>query len=388
MRRSLLLAVCLFLLSSASRSYVLTGARWPEASATIHPMLVLLGKDRSPSGGRWIDAFREAAQEWNDKTAFDFEIDTARPSHPCAGILSKYPEDDHQNGAAFTSVICTADPWGNSLITGFGAGILGLTMVYGEFSDTRTITETDIFFNEQEAWDIYDGPERQAFDFRRVALHELGHALGLDHELRKTAIMEPLVGDLYHLQQDDIAGVAALYGSSAPDSSPPIVLAVEEPAENGIESGISTFRGWVVSRHELASLSVYLDGKYKGELQHEASRKDVARANPGYPDPEHSGFAVAFAYGGLSAGSHRIRLVARDVMGNALERTVNFRVVRFATGYLKDDSRVSVNSARLSGKGNEILIDGMEHDGGLYQLRLRWNRGSQSFAPVEITPLK
>ena len=58
------------------------------------------------------------------------------------------------------------------------------------------------------------------------------------------------------------------------------------------------------------------------------------------------------------------------------------------TGYLKDDSRVSVDSARLSGEGNEILIDGMEHDGGLYRLRLRWNRGSQGFAPVEITPLE
>ncbi len=388
MRRSWLLAVCLFLLSSASRSYVFIDTRWPEASATIHPMLVLLGKDRSPSGVRWIDAFREAAQEWNSKTPFDFEIDTARPSHPCAGILSEHPEDGHQNGAAFTAVICAADSWGNSMVTSFGAGVLGLTMVYGDFSGTRTTTETDIFFNELEAWDIYDGPEQHVYDFRRVALHELGHALGLDHELRKAAIMEPIMGDLYHLQQDDIAGVAALYGGTVPDGRPPIVLTVEEPTENGIKSGISTFRGWVVSRHELASLSLYLDGKYKGELQHEASRKDLARAYPEYPDPEHSGFAVAFAYGGLPAGSHQYRLVARDVMGNELERTVNFRVVRFATGYLKDDSRVSVNSARLSGKGNEILIDGMKHDGGLYRLRLRWNRGSQSFAPVEITPLK
>jgi len=387
-RKTLLLAVCLFLLSSASRSYVLMGTRWPEAAATIHPMLVLLGEERSPSGDRWIDAFREAAQEWNSKTAFDFEIDTARPSHPCAGILSKYPEDGYRNGAAFTSVICTTDAWGNPEITSFGAGTLGLTMTYSEFGDTRTTTETDIFFNEREEWDIYDGPERRAADFRRVALHELGHVLGLDHERRETAIMAPYVGDLYHLQQDDIAGAAALYGSTVPDGVPPIVLAVEEPAENGIKSGISTFRGWVVSLHELASLSLYLDGKYKGELQHEASRKDVARAYPEYPDPERSGFAFAFAYGGLPAGSHRYRLVARDAMGNELERTVNFRVVRFATGYLKDDSRVSVDSARLSGEGNEILIDGMEHDGGLYRLRLRWNRGSQGFAPVEITPLE
>ncbi len=256
MRRSLLLAVCLFLLSSASRSYVfLKEGRWPEATATFHPTaLVVLGKDRSPSGVRWIDAFREAAQEWNDKTAFDFEIDTAHPSHPCAGILPEYPEDGHQNGVAFTSVICAADARGNSRVTSFGEGALGVTLAYSKLAyrqdgDTWTIegtwiTETDIFFNEQEAWDIYDGSnrfpgfdtfnvdfnfhleewgiyifsERQGIDFRRTALHELGHALGLGHELRKRSIMAPsFIGKLYHLQQDDIAGVAALYGSAVPE---------------------------------------------------------------------------------------------------------------------------------------------------------------------------
>ena len=249
MRRSLLLAVCLFLLSSASRSYVFTGTRWPEATTTFHPTaLVVLGKDRSPSGVRWIDAFREAAQEWNDKTAFDFEIDTAHPSHPCAGILPEYPEDGHQNGVAFTSVICAADSRGN-LVINFGEGVLGVTITYIKFGDwtiedTRT-NETDIFFNEQEAWDIYDGSnrlpgfdtfnvdfnfhleewgiyifsERQGIDFRRTALHELGHALGLGHESRKPAMMVPIyTGNLYHLQQDDIAGVAALYGSAVPDN--------------------------------------------------------------------------------------------------------------------------------------------------------------------------
>jgi len=387
MRRTLLLAACFMLWSTVSRGYVLMGTQWPEATATFHPQLVLLGEERSPSGIRWFDAFREAAQEWNSKTAFHFEIDGTNPSHPCAGILDKYPEDGYRNGAAFTSVICTTDAWGNPEITRFGAGTLGLTMTYSEFGATRTTTETDIFFNEKEEWDIYDGPERRTSDFRRVALHELGHALGLDHERRETAIMAPYVGDLYHLQPDDIAGAAALYGSAVPDHRPPIVLTVEEPAENGIKSGISTFRGWVVSANELASLSLYLDGKYKGELQHGASRKDVAKAYPEYPDSEQSGFAFAFAFGRLSAGPHEYRLVAKDIMGNELERTVNFRVVRFATGYLEDDSRVSVDSARFSGEGNEILIDGMEHDGDRYRLKLRWNRGSQGFAPVEITPL-
>jgi len=49
-------------------------------------------------------------------------------------------------------------------------------------------------------------------DFRRVALHELGHVIGLDHESGPPAIMAPNISNLDRLQPDDIAGVNALYG--------------------------------------------------------------------------------------------------------------------------------------------------------------------------------
>ena len=382
--RAIPILLVLIAWTSVSRAYVLMGMKWPQNSTTFHPEFVLLGESVSPSGVSWLQAFEEAADEWNRKTAFRFEVDASNPSHPCAGIMPKYPEDGFRNGAAFTSAICTIDFWGGPEYTGFGRGTLAVTMSYTEEDDPSVTSETDIFFNNGEEWDVYDGPERGASDFRRVALHELGHALGLDHERRHTAIMAPYVGDLYHLQPDDIAGVAALYGERVPDGLAPIVLTVEEPAQNGVKSGISTFRGWVVSLHELTSLSLYLDGRYLGELQHGGPRRDVARAYPDYPGSDRSGFAFAFSYGGLEAGPHSYRLVARDVLGNELEKVVDFRVVRFETSYLKEDDRVSVDEATLSGSGNEVLIDNLLHDGAHYRLRLRWNRGSQGFSPVEI----
>src|SRR5207247_1871393 len=52
--------------------------------------------------------------------------------------------------------------------------------------------------------------------FHRVALHEFGHILGLDHpaESRQTvsAIMNSHISNLDQLTSDDIAGAQALYG--------------------------------------------------------------------------------------------------------------------------------------------------------------------------------
>jgi hypothetical protein len=51
---------------------------------------------------------------------------------------------------------------------------------------------------------------------RRVALHELGHMLGLDHPDEKgqrvTALMNSILGDMDALTEDDIAGAQSLYG--------------------------------------------------------------------------------------------------------------------------------------------------------------------------------
>ena len=43
--------------------------------------------------------------------------------------------------------------------------------------------ETDTLFNTAYSWDSYRGPllPNSIFDFHRVAIHEFGHTLGLDH---------------------------------------------------------------------------------------------------------------------------------------------------------------------------------------------------------------
>ncbi|MBY0232210.1 MAG: matrixin family metalloprotease, partial [Gemmataceae bacterium] len=79
----------------------------------------------------------------------------------------------------------------------------------------------DIFFDDSERWTLNPST---GMDLLEVAVHELGHALGLDHEPMpssggNTAILNPYYGGRYsglgtsYLFQDDIDGIRALYGT-------------------------------------------------------------------------------------------------------------------------------------------------------------------------------
>ncbi|PYK87221.1 MAG: hypothetical protein DME40_14865, partial [Verrucomicrobia bacterium] len=99
----------------------------------------------------------------------------------------------------------------------FESGTLAVTMLAfrnGNFEETDTI------FNKAVAWDSYRGAlTPPVFDFHRVAIHEFGHTVGLDHpdqakpKQNVVAIMNSQVSNLDTLAQDDINGATAIYGT-------------------------------------------------------------------------------------------------------------------------------------------------------------------------------
>ena len=109
----------------------------------------------------------------------------------------------------------------------FGTNVLAVTLYYSA-TDSGVFTEADVLFNNTVNYSSYRGPFRQvggnySYDFHRVALHEFGHVLGLDHpdENRQyvPAIMNSIIGELDHLVADDIAGAEFLY-RNAPANAP------------------------------------------------------------------------------------------------------------------------------------------------------------------------
>ncbi len=72
----------------------------------------------------------------------------------------------------------------------------------------------DLHFDVAENWQCTTGGGQ--IDIGLVALHEIGHAIGLDHEPTLLAVMNAFYNPaLTALQTDDINGVRAIYGTSA-----------------------------------------------------------------------------------------------------------------------------------------------------------------------------
>src|SRR5688572_15822492 len=126
-------------------------------------------------------------------------------------------------GDGNTSVTMTSTIYGED----FGNGVLAVTLVTPR---DKTFVEADVIFNTAFDWDSYRGPlAPDTEDFRRVALHEFGHVLGLDHpdEVGQTvaAIMNSTITNIDTLLSDDIMGAKSIY-----DSGPPFLSS--NPAPN------------------------------------------------------------------------------------------------------------------------------------------------------------
>ncbi len=91
--------------------------------------------------------------------------------------------------------------------------------------------EAHTLFNNTLSWNAYPGPLRQAMgggvlnDFVRVAVHEFGHIVGLDHPDEAgqvvQAIMNTCISDTYTLQSDDILGAHAVAWPQRPQLGSP-----------------------------------------------------------------------------------------------------------------------------------------------------------------------
>lgn len=172
--------------------YVTVGAKWNHLALTYRYMNATadLPADRQRA---IID---EAFRRWSAVCGLTFRevaVDAA------SDLSVAFHQGSHGDGAPFDN---SGGPDGNVLAHAFfppGAG--------GPNAGS-------LHFDEFESWK--DQPGGVGIRLYNVALHEIGHLLGLDHSQDNTAIMFAYYAeDRNDLRPDDIAGVQSLYGAPA-----------------------------------------------------------------------------------------------------------------------------------------------------------------------------
>jgi outer membrane biosynthesis protein TonB len=202
-------AACFALIPHDARAYSLEGPKWPTAGGPIMQLeLGNAGRPLSDGNTSWNVAAAPALGMWNQVLG-GIQLGQVTSNVPVA------------SGDGINSMIYSSSVFGQS----FGAYTLAVT--YYRYSGSR-MAEADILFNTAQQWDSYRGALRfgsngyAIADIQRVALHELGHVIGLGHPdqagQKVDAVMNSVISSRCTLSSDDIAGGQALYG--APSGSP------------------------------------------------------------------------------------------------------------------------------------------------------------------------
>lgn len=165
----------------------------------------------------------------------------------------------------------------------------------------------------------------------------------------------------------------------------PLEASLNEPANNGSQSGVGMIRGWALSGEGVERIELYIDGVYAFDIPYGDPRPDIGNAFPDNDMAATSGFSVPFRYSALSAGEHTVSVVVTDQFGDQIERSATFEVVRFDKPYVSKADTPDLNWAFTSGFSDYITVRGARVGEQTYSVTLQWQTRTQTFEIVNIS---
>lgn len=207
--------------------------KWPAGTITMLVMADNTTKlsDGNTRAGALVAAMQDAQRGWNQHLGDEqFAVQ----------IL---PAAEGADGNGKNEVFFSSSPYGMKWDT----NTLAVTTDYSDIKNGNQRTEADTIFNTAFTWDSYRGAltSNGAEDIERVALHEFGHNLGLDHPddagQTVTAIMNSHISYIDSLQADDITGAQNLYGPPGVPANDNFANAITITPVNGNTSTVTGF---------------------------------------------------------------------------------------------------------------------------------------------------
>ena len=228
-----------FSLSPITSPYLIGPAVWPHPPAPI--VSFRINENISDCTGEGV-AVQDAASTWNAAGAlftFSYAGPTAATSYGLNGV-----NEICWNYLGADGTVALASTWVNTA--------------------TNTLVEFDIEFNDYYWWSTSSSPPSTYFDVWSIALHELGHAVGLKdlyNSSDSAKVMYGYVGTGTKkrvLHADDIAGIRYIYGSI---TTPTVINA---SGASNITSTSARLNGEVTSTGDLTTTVHVYWGQYDG----------------------------------------------------------------------------------------------------------------------------
>jgi len=317
------------LLPGGAKAFDTLGPTWANGDIVLH---LQLGQPSGPlldGSPDWATVAQSAIDEWNGY------LGRSR----LRSLLNSTSEV--RRGNRINNVAFRADVYGSA----FGERTLAVTLGTSNTATGRYF-EQDVLFNSTVTWNSYRGPLRSgAREFRRVALHEFGHVIGLDHPDQAqpaqsiAAVMNSVVGNIEVLQSDDIAGAQALYGPNA--TSGPSIAA--HPQSRTVQVGQSYIMAVTVGG---AGAYNYMWSFVPGGT----TRVEPFRFATG---PAYTIGSVQLA----DAGTYSVRV--SDAATGASVTSNTAQLVVTAIGTSAETALANISTRGVVGRGDDVLIAGL-----------------------------